>query len=184
MEQREEKKEEQQPLGERLYWISGWAYDFSKVATLLLLVGLFFHYYLFTILIVRGQSMFPTFDDGTVLSVNKIAYVIGEPARGDVVAMFFPGETQKRFIKRIIALPGETVTVFQGRVYINNQPLSEPYLADGLLTVPDHKRTLVAGEYYVMGDNRNNSSDSRAWGPVPESFIIGKTIGQILKLPN
>lgn len=173
-----------QPWGERLYWISGWAYDFSKVATLLLLIGLFTHYFLFTVLIVRGQSMAPTFDDGAVLSVNKLAYVVGEPKRGDVVAMFFPGETEKRFIKRIIALPGETVTIFQGRVYVNNQPLAEPYLGKDVLTIPDQKRALVEGEYFVMGDNRGNSSDSRAWGPVPESFIIGKAIGQVFELPN
>ncbi len=173
-----------QPISERLYWISGWAYDFSKVATLLLLVGLFCHYYLFTVLIVRGESMYPTYKDGEVLSVNKVAYVVGSPGRGDVVAMFFPGETQKRFIKRVIGLPGETVTVFQGHVYINNQPLGESYLAEEVLTVPDQKRVLVAGEYFVMGDNRGNSSDSRSWGPVPESFIIGRTVGRLGSLQS
>lgn len=171
-------------LTERLYWLSGWAYDFSKVATLLLLLGLFSHYYLFTVLIVRGQSMFPTYEDGQVMTVNKIAYVVGSPKRGDVVGMFFPGETQKRFIKRVIAVPGETVTVFQGKVFINNQPLDEQYLQDSVVTLPDLKRTLVAGEYFVMGDNRGNSSDSRAWGPVPESFIIGKAVHRLFQLPN
>jgi signal peptidase I len=166
-------------FSERLYWISGWAYDFSKFATLLLLIGLFCHYFVFTILVVRGQSMFPTYDDGQVLTVNKIAYVIGSPQHGDVVAMYFPGETEKRFIKRVIAVPGETVTIFQGHVYINNQPLEESYLDSELVTIPDLKRTLVAGEYFVMGDNRGNSSDSRAWGPVPESFIIGKAVSRI-----
>jgi signal peptidase I len=172
------------PITERLFWLSGWAYDFSKVATLLLLLGLFCHYYLFTVLIVRGQSMFPTYHDGEVLSVNKVAYVVGAPHRGDVVAMYFPGETEKRFIKRVIALPGETITIFQGHVFINNQPLTESYLNPSVVTVPDQKRTLVDGEYFVMGDNRANSSDSRAWGTVPESFIIGKAISRIGKLPN
>jgi len=128
--------------------------------------------------------MFPTYHDGAVLSVNKVAYVTGAPERGDVVAMFFPGETQKRFIKRIVALPGETITVFQGQVFINNQPLDEDYLVPGVVTIPDQKRTLVTGEYFVMGDNRANSSDSRAWGPVPESFIIGKAVSRLFELPN
>lgn len=171
------------PFSERLYWITGWAYDFSKVATVLLLVGLAFHYFLFTVLIVRGQSMMPTYRDGEVLTVNKIAYLVGSPERGDVVGMYFPGETQKRFIKRVVGLPGETVTVFQGHVFINNLPLDEGYLASTVVTLPDLKRTLVRGEYFVMGDNRGNSSDSRAWGPVPESFIVGKVVSRIGKLP-
>lgn len=172
------------PLSERLYWISGWAYDFSKIATVLLFLGLLCHYYFFTILIVRGQSMVPTYQDGQVLSVNKLAYVFGQPQRGDVVAMYFPGETQKRFIKRVVGLPGETVTIFGGHIFINNSPLPEAYLSHDVVTVPDLQRTLVEGEYFVVGDNRSNSSDSRAWGPVPESFIIGKAVGRIWSLPG
>ncbi len=172
------------PLSERLYWVTGWIYDFSKIATILLLVGLFTHYFLFTVLVVRGKSMLPTHHDGQVLSVNKIAYLTGAPRRGDVVAMFFPGETEKRFIKRVVGLPGETITIRQSKIFINNARLDESYIGDTVVTVPELQRTLVEGEYFVMGDNRQNSSDSRAWGPVPESFIIGKIVGHVVDLAS
>lgn len=151
---------------------------------MLLFVGLAVHYFFFSVLVVRGRSMEPNYNDGNVLVINKISYVIGDPHRGDVIAMFFPGETQKRFIKRVIGLPGETVKVADGHVSINGQLLAEPYLADEVVTVPDVERTLETGEYFVFGDNRAVSSDSRAWGPVPQSFIIGKISGQLANLPS
>ncbi len=126
--------------------------------------------------------MLPTHQDGELLIVNKFSYLIDSPERGDVVGMYFPGETQRRFIKRVIGLPGETITIFQGKVFVNNQPLSEPYLSADVPTLPDQKRFLTAGEYFVIGDNRVNSSDSRAWGPVPESFIIGKIAARLALL--
>ncbi len=166
---------------ERLFWVTGWIYDFSKVATTLLIVGLVTHYFLFTVLIVRGQSMVPNYVDGEVLTVNKISYLVGSPQRGDVVAMFFPGETEKRFIKRIVGLPGERVTVSNGHMLINGQVLKEAYLPKNLATIPDSDRTLQTGEYFAMGDNRSVSSDSRAWGPVPQSFIIGKVTHRLVQ---
>jgi len=161
---------------EQLFWVSGWAYDFSKVATLLLLIGLNVHFFLFTVLIVKGNSMLPNYHDKEVLFVNKVAYHWNNPRRGDVIAMYYPGETQKRFIKRIIALPGEEIEISNGLVRINGQLLTENYLPNGTLTLPHTKRQLQTGEYFVMGDNRSGSSDSRAWGPVPKEFIIGRVI--------
>lgn len=161
-------------IADRLFWFSGWLYDFSKLATILLVVGLIVHYFFYSVLVVRGASMEPNYHDGQVLAVSKITYQIDNPKRGDVVAMFFPGETDKRFIKRVIGLPGETVVVSDGHVYIDGQVLPEAYLPSGLVTVPELTRQLSSDEYFVLGDNRTNSSDSRAWGPVPESFIIGK----------
>lgn len=171
-----------QSVSERFYWTTGWIYDFSKIATILLLIGLGMHYFFFTAMVVRGKSMVPNYQDGEVLTVNKIAYVVDSPKRGDVVAMYFPGETEKRFIKRVVGLPGERVSIRSGRIYLNDQLFKESYLNSSLLTQPDLDRKLVAGEYFVMGDNRGNSSDSRAWGPVPESFIIGKAVGRIGRL--
>jgi signal peptidase I len=169
------------PLSERLFWTTGWIYDFSKLATLILIVGLALHYFFVSVLVVRGHSMLPTYQTGQVLLVNKLSYLAGAPERGDVVAMFFPGEIEKRFVKRVVGLPGETVLIRDGYVFINGEQLAEPYLA--VVTVPELERTLSAGEYFVMGDNRQSSSDSRAWGPVPESFIVGKAVRE-LKLPN
>lgn len=162
--------------------MAGWAYDFSRVATFLLLIGLITHYFFYSVMIVRGVSMEPNYTDGHVLAINKIAYQFGTPARGDVIAMYFPGETEKRFVKRVIALPGETVAITNGRTLINSQPLAEEYLPDDLETIPDLTRTLHAGEYFVMGDNRPFSSDSRGWGAVPSSFIIGKVTNPLFQL--
>lgn len=169
---------------ERLFWFSGWAYDFTKVATIFLMAGLLCHYFVFSVLIVRGKSMEPNYIDGDVVGVNKIAYVVSTPKRGDVIAMFFPGETQKRFIKRVIGLPGETVHIEEGLVYVNGAVLVEDYLSPDLLTIPNLERKLVEGEYFVLGDNRIASSDSRAWGAVPESFIIGKALVKLAKFPG
>lgn len=171
-------------IAERLFWITGWIYDFSKIAITLLLIGLVVHYFFYSLLVVRGRSMEPNYVDGDVLVINKIAYLVGKPERGDVIAMFFPGETEKRFIKRIIGLPGETVKVSDGKVYINNQLLTEPYLPSDVTTIPDSTRTLEPGEYFAFGDNRAVSSDSRAWGPVPKSFIIGKIAAHLLTISS
>lgn len=159
---------------EKIFWMGGWIYDFSRFATTLLIVGLLTHYFIFSVLIVRGKSMEPNYLDGGVFSVNKFSYLVDRPHRYDVVAMYFPGETEKRFIKRVVGLPYEKVSVSSGKVYINDQPLPEQYLDSGIATVPDMEMNLSEGEYFVMGDNRNVSSDSRAWGPVPRSFIVGK----------
>ncbi len=152
------------------------------MATFLLLIGLVTHYFFYSVMIVRGKSMEPNYVDGQVLVVNKIAYHVGSPARGDVIAMYFPGETEKRFIKRIIAVPGETVAIVNGRTMVNSQSLPEAYLPDDLESIPDLTRTLQSGEYFVMGDNRPYSSDSRSWGAVPSSFIVGKVGSPLFQL--
>ena len=172
---------------ERLFWITGWVYDFSKLATILLVAGLIIHYFFLTALVVKGTSMVPNYRDGQVLVIDKVSYRLREIKRGDVVAMFFPGEKEKRFIKRVIGLPGENVSIANGRVFINNRELREPYLGVGIQTQPNQERYLQGGEYFVLGDNRSVSSDSRAWGTVPRSFIIGRiptSSDTILKQPT
>ena len=169
---------------EKLFWYSGWLYDFTKIATIILVLGLLVNYFFFSFLVVRGKSMYPSYKDGDVMLVNKLAYITSSPKRGDVVGMYFPGETQRRFIKRVIGLPGETVKVASGKVYINGVQLNEPYLSSDITTTPDLERTLQSGEYFVFGDNRPDSSDSRAWGSVPQSFIVGKAVHKLFSLPS
>jgi signal peptidase I len=171
-------------ISEKLFWFSGWLYDFSKYATILLVVGLITHYFFYSLLIVRGKSMEPNYIDGDMVLVNKISYQISNPQRGDVVAMFFPGEASKRFIKRVVGLPGEKVVVLANKVYINGQVLPEAYLPKSTITLPNLERQLTSDEYFVMGDNRGGSSDSRAWGPVPESYIIGKASVKFFHFPS
>lgn len=169
---------------EKLFWYVGWLYDFTKVATIILVVGLLIHYFFLSVLVVRGRSMVPNYQDGDVMLVNKLSYITSSPKRGDVVGMYFPGETQKRFIKRVIALPKETIKIERGKIYINGKKLEEDYLDLKVVTLPEMEKTLAEGEYFVCGDNRSGSSDSRAWGPVPESFIVGKAVTRLLQLPS
>ncbi len=121
---------------------------------------------------VDGASMEPTLQSGEFVIVNKLAYMFGDPTTGDVIVFHFPRDPDQEYIKRIIGLPGDRVEVKGGEVYINDQVLSEDYIAaspvyDSVWDVPDDS-------LFVLGDNRNNSSDSHNWGPVPLDYVIGK----------
>lgn len=130
--------------------------------------------------IVSGASMDPTFEENQYLIVDELSYRLGEPSRGDVVIFKYPRNPDQYFIKRIIGLPGETVTVGEhGIVSIKNTSgtvitLNEPYI---VFKKDDSKsQTLGADEYFMMGDNRAGSFDSRAWGPVKRDLIIGRAL--------
>jgi len=124
---------------------------------------------------VEGTSMLPELADHDRLFINKFAYHFSDIQRGDVVVFYYPRNPQKSYIKRVIALPGETLVIDSGRVYINGRLLTEPYLSQ---TYRDERSTgairIPAGEYYLMGDHRNISSDSRDFGPVSRDLIYGK----------
>src|SRR5919202_217392 len=128
---------------------------------------------------VEGTSMLPRLHDGERIFVNKLIYYgLPEIDRGDIVVFWFPDDPSKSYIKRVIGLPGETVQMRAGRIYVNGRELQEPYL-DPTLNVADDDRppTYVKPHYYFdMGDNRDNSSDSRSWGLVPEKYIYGKAL--------
>ncbi len=122
---------------------------------------------------IEGQSMEPNFHDGQFLIVNKFAYQFEKPQRGDVVVFRYPPNPARDFIKRIIALPGDRVMVAHGRVMVNSQWLDEPYpLNTGTYSFPE--AVVGESELFVLGDNRNNSSDSHSWGMLPYENLIGK----------
>jgi signal peptidase I len=122
---------------------------------------------------VEGFSMTPTLQTNQYLLINKLAYTVGEPQRGDVVVLRFPLDPQRDFVKRIIALPGEQVEVRGGVVYVDGWPLAEPYiLSRPAYSFPPHQ--VPPDSYFVLGDNRNNSSDSHVWGFLPKDYLIGK----------
>ncbi len=129
---------------------------------------------------IKGDSMQPNFPDGEFLLTDKITYRFGEPKRGDVVVFEAPVAEGEEYIKRIIGLPGDIVSVKEGKVYINNRKLDETYLKSTLYTqgggflADNGEYTVNPGEYFVMGDNRPASSDSRSWGPVPKGKITGR----------
>ena len=136
--------------------------------------------------IVSGESMVPTFENGEYLIVDQLSYRFEKPARGDVIIMRYPLDTRKFFIKRIIGLPGETVSITGDKITItpagggSNITLDEAYIkniGNDSMTI-----TLDDSHYFVMGDNRPASSDSRRWGPLPSSDIVGRPLLRLYPL--
>lgn len=122
---------------------------------------------------VESISMQPTLYAGNFVLVNKVAYKIGEPERGDIIVFRYPpAPNETPYIKRVIGLPGDVISIDGGNVYVNGYQLIEPYLMAN--TSRGGEWTVPAGNLFVMGDNRNNSSDSRMWGFVPLGNVIGK----------
>jgi signal peptidase I len=126
---------------------------------------------------VEGTSMQPHLSDQERIFVNKFVYRISGISRGDIVVFWYPKDTAKSFIKRVIGLPGETVEIRSGIVYLDEESLNEPYVPTGYL---DHSsfgpETVPPGTYFVLGDHRNSSNDSRNWGMVPRENIFGKAV--------
>ncbi len=126
--------------------------------------------------LVSGSSMEPTFSNGNYLLVDELTYRFREPERGEVVVFKYPNDPGSHFIKRVIGLPGETIKERSGQIEIINargtSVLSETYLSQNS-DMADFERTLGPGEYFVMGDNRNFSFDSRSWGALPKSDLVG-----------
>lgn len=126
--------------------------------------------------IVEGHSMEPSFYDHERIVVSRLHYILGDPQRGDVVVLDL--DNQIDLLKRIVALPGETVTMDEGQIFINGVALDEPYVAELCQTYSCQDRQWVLGddEYFVLGDNRNHSRDSHDFGPIKRSQIIGKVL--------
>jgi signal peptidase I len=124
---------------------------------------------------VEGQSMAPTLQDQDRLIVNKFAYRIGEPQIGDIVMLYYPSRPEKSFVKRVIAAEGDQVKIVDGRVYRNDVLMDDSFVPAEYRSHEDWgPRVIDEGYYFVMGDHRNNSSDSRHWGLVPKKYIIGR----------
>ena len=140
--------------------------------------------FIFQPFLVNGDSMIPNFAHGDYLIVDELSYRFGDPARGDVIVFKYPGDPSQKYIKRIIGLPGETVDVRDSRVFVNEEEVVEAYLSSTLETNGGGKTTLREGEFYVLGDNRKYSSDSRKWGILERGFIIGKAAIRVFPFSN
>jgi signal peptidase I len=126
---------------------------------------------------VEGTSMLPVLEDQDRLFINKIAYRVGEVHAGDVVVFQYPRDHAKSYIKRVIALPGDRIRIDQGQVVVNGKLLMEPYLQGRFADDRSQpEMVLPPGEYFVMGDHRSISSDSRDFGPVDRGLIYGKAV--------
>jgi len=126
---------------------------------------------------VEGGSMEPGLEDQERIVINKLVYRWGGVGRSDIVVFRYPRDPHKSFIKRVIALPGDTIRISYGHVYVNGKPVDEPYVPDGFLDTQSYPEIVVpANMYFVLGDHRSMSRDSREFGPVPRSNIYGKAV--------
>jgi signal peptidase I len=153
--------------------VSSWAWLRDVLASVA--VSVFIILFLYQPVRVEGTSMVPMLQDQDRLFINKLAYHVGDVKPLDVVVFHYPRDLTKSYIKRVIALPGDQLRIDHGRVYVNGQLLSEPYVPSRFTDERSQpEMTVPAGEYFVMGDHRSISSDSRDFGPVEGSLIYGK----------
>lgn len=159
------------------------AWEIAKILIIAAVIVLPIRYFLFQPFIVKGDSMVPNFHSGDYLIVDEISYRFSQPRRGDVVVLKYPLDASQRFIKRIVGLPGETIDIKNGKVTIakngESVVLVESYLPSALLTDGTVHLALADDHYFVMGDNRPFSFDSRRWGVLPKEDIIGRTLIRI-----
>lgn len=180
------------------FHIMTFVWDFLKVILIALAIIIPIRYFLFQPFVVSGSSMEPNFSNGQYLIIDEITYRFRQPQRGEVLVIRFPEDRKQFFIKRIIGLPGEQIKIDNGRVTISNTDnpngavADETYLPNQGLTFP-HSTNLVGGktiltlkddEYFMLGDNRLASSDSRDWGSLNERDIVGKVFLRALPLPT
>ncbi|MBI2639988.1 MAG: signal peptidase I [Candidatus Sungbacteria bacterium] len=157
--------------------------EFVKFLVIASAIALPVRYFVAQPFIVKGASMQPNFENSEYLIIDELSYFFREPERGEVVVFRYPLDTRQYFIKRIIGLPGERVEIKGGKVFTGNADskesvlLEEPYLSKGTETTGDYIIiTLGSGDYFVLGDNRTQSSDGRVWGALPRRLIIGRAL--------
>lgn len=156
-------------------------WEILKLTVIALLIVVPIRYYVFQPFIVKGQSMEPNFENGDYLIIDELSYHFRAPQRGEVVVFKYPQDPSQRYIKRIIGLPEETVEIKDGKVVIYKddllvESLDESEYLSSLQTSGDVRTALNNNEYFVMGDNRTASYDSRRWGSVPKENIIGRVL--------
>ena len=160
------------------YWLD-FAWEILKIVVISLAIIVPIRYFLIQPFFVKGASMEPTYLDGDYLIIDEISYRFETPKRGEVIIFRYPLDPTQFFIKRVVGLPGETVKVENGKVIIEEQSgnsfiLDESQYLHGVTTAGNVETTLEDNEYFVLGDNRNASSDSRRWGEVNKKLIIGR----------
>ncbi len=160
----------------RFLYGGGILFDLCKWVILAAVLFIVVHKFWFTIFVVDGLSMEPTIHDKELVMLKRFGST-ANAERGDVLAVRYPGDPDhKKYIKRVVGLPGDTVSIKNKKVYINNSPYDEKYIPFGVETEPDGEWKLAVEEYFLMGDNRPGSNDSRYFGAVEKRFFLGKAI--------
>ncbi|GAW92830.1 signal peptidase I [Calderihabitans maritimus] len=150
--------------------------EILQTVAIALMLSFIIRLFLFQPFYIPSSSMEPTLRPGDRILVNKFIYHFQKPRRGDVIVFRFPLDPQRDFIKRIIAFGGETLEVKNNQVFIDGRKLEEPYLPPDIRFGNYGPVTIPEGYYFVMGDNRSHSQDSRFWGPLNRKYIIGKAV--------
>lgn len=164
-------------LKNKTYYLGSWVFELGRYVLILGIILVLIHFFVATIFVTDGPSMEPNLHTGDYLLINRLSYSIGQPGRGDIVALRFPGDPEhKKYIKRIIALPGETIEIQTGSIYVNGKLLRETYIPSIIYTEPSLVQTMKKNEYFLVGDNRPNSNDSRIWGSASRDLLIGKAV--------
>ncbi|MDO8473988.1 MAG: signal peptidase I [bacterium] len=163
-------------------------WELAKIGVVAALIVVPLRMYVFQPFLVKGDSMVPNFHNGDYLIVDELSYKFRSPERTDVIVLKFPYDPSQRFIKRIVGLPGETIEIKDGKVVIYHASSQEAFVLDeaeylGALRTPGSvKVQLKEGEYFVLGDNREFSSDSRSWGPLNTQYIVGRMLWKVFSL--
>lgn len=163
------------------------AIEILRMAALALVIVLPVRYFLFQPFVVSGESMSPNFENGDYLIIDELSYRLRSPCRGEVIVFHAPPHPSSRYIKRIIGLPGEKIVLGQDRISIFKDGQSivlneEEYLSKSSDMEKENSITLGEGEYFVLGDNRGFSSDSRTWGALKREYIVGRAVLRLLPI--
>lgn len=161
-------------------------YETLRTVVLVILTAFLIRSFVMQPFVVQGASMEPTLKSSEYLIVEKVAYRFREPARGEIIVFRAPVNWTENYIKRVIALPGETISIKNNQIFINGVVLQENYIKEAKIFTNDSgigvDVTLGQNEYFVIGDNRDHSSDSRAWGPLPKQNIVGRALISVFPL--
>ncbi len=189
----EENKQLEPGLGSE---VASFFWETIKIVVISLVIILPIRYYLVQPFFVKGASMESNFEDGDYLFIDELSYQFNDPIRGDVVIFRYPLDKSQFFIKRVVGLPGETIEIKEGQVFIYNAQhpegfiLAEPYLDTNQETQGIYRMKLDDNDYFVLGDNRLRSSDSRRWGLLNRSLITGRAFirlwpfSRVAKIPH
>jgi signal peptidase I len=169
-------------LFQRIFYATGCAFELARGVIIFAVVLALLNVFVGTVNVVNGASMEPNFHNGQYMLIDKLSYLMRNPRRGEAVIVKFPGDPDKtRYIKRIIGLPGERLQIKDNQILINDKPLRESYIPTDFLTEPNMEIKLGPKDYFIMGDNRENSNDSRVFKAVERRFIVG--LAYIIILP-